>query len=200
MTERSFQRTGISVFDESIQGFPKGSLTEIAGATSSGRTSLMMSTLAEATTAGETCALVDATGGFDPCGAANHGVHLDRLLWVRCRSDAGNALRCADLIVQAGGFGLVCLDLAGLEARQLNRIPISYWHRFRLALESTETAMVVLSGPHLVKSFAACSIECRQEGVHWSGLRGATLLRGLQVSAEPRKSMQTPARYCISAV
>lgn len=76
---------GIAAVDELTGGLPRGCLTEICGPASSGRTSLMMSALAEATARGEVCALVDASDCFDPLSAEQAGVDLERLLWVRCQ-------------------------------------------------------------------------------------------------------------------
>jgi len=75
---------GIAAVDTLTGGLPRGALTEIYGAASSGRTSLMMSALAAATARAELCALIDATDCFDPQSAEAAGVELDRLLWIRC--------------------------------------------------------------------------------------------------------------------
>src|SRR5260370_18366689 len=61
-----------------------GTITEIVGELSSGRTSLMIACLREVTAAGGMAALVDADGAFDPASAARAGVMLAHLLWVRC--------------------------------------------------------------------------------------------------------------------
>ena len=45
---------------------PRGAITEISGALSSGRTTLTHAILAHATAAGEFCAVVDGAGAFDP--------------------------------------------------------------------------------------------------------------------------------------
>src|SRR5438034_1570546 len=65
-------------------GLPRGALTEIFGPDSSGRTSLMLSLLAQMTWREEVCALVDSSDAFDPQSAEAAGVDLKRLLWVRC--------------------------------------------------------------------------------------------------------------------
>ncbi|HET7891740.1 MAG TPA: hypothetical protein VFL34_09450, partial [Candidatus Sulfotelmatobacter sp.] len=59
-------------------------VTEICGPASSGRTTLVLSALAAATSRGEFCVVVDANDALDPYSAAAAGVDLDRLLWVRC--------------------------------------------------------------------------------------------------------------------
>ena len=75
---------GIAALDELTGGVPRGCLTEMVGSSSSGRTSVMMSLMAEVTRRQEVCALIDATDSFDPASAEKAGVDLKRVLWVRC--------------------------------------------------------------------------------------------------------------------
>ena len=77
--------TGVPAIDTLTGGLPRGALTEIVGPASSGRTSLLLSLLAQATARQEACALVDASDAFDPESAIAAGIDLKRLLWVRCR-------------------------------------------------------------------------------------------------------------------
>src|SRR5215475_8956059 len=76
-------RTGVSEVDAATGGLPRGCLTEIIGPASSGRTSLLLAILAEATARDEICALVDTDDAFDPASAEAAGVRLQRVLWVR---------------------------------------------------------------------------------------------------------------------
>src|SRR5215475_377768 len=77
--------TGISAIDSLTSGgIPRGTLTEIYGPASSGRTSLLISLMARLTANQEYAALIDASDSFDPASAAEAGVHLSRLLWIRC--------------------------------------------------------------------------------------------------------------------
>jgi hypothetical protein len=76
--------TGIASVDALAGGLPSGALTEICGPPSSGRTSLLFSTLAELTREQYACALVDVSDSFDPLSAVNAGMELQQLLWVRC--------------------------------------------------------------------------------------------------------------------
>src|SRR5438034_11374241 len=64
-------------------GFPRGQLSELVGPRSSGRTSLLLRTLAAATARGELVALVDALDRFDVASADAAGIDLERLLWIR---------------------------------------------------------------------------------------------------------------------
>src|ERR1700723_3700446 len=90
---------GILAVDSLAGGLPRGGLTEICGPPSSGRTSLLISALAERTAHAEVCALVDGRDTFDPYSAKAAGVELNQLLWVRCRN-IDQAFRATDLLIQ----------------------------------------------------------------------------------------------------
>jgi recA bacterial DNA recombination protein len=168
--------------------FPRGRITEVYGAASSGRTSLLYSALAQATSERESCALVDADDAFDPASAAAAGVELHRLLWVRCAGNAGHAMRVADLLLQGAGFGVVALDFASTGARAANRIPPSYWYRFRLAVEQSRTALIVVSPMPNVRQCASLAVEARRVEARWSGTPGCSqLLEGISLAFDTRK-------------
>jgi|GEM_PF-7097473 len=78
--------SGIHELDSVIGGIPRGCITEVCGAASSGRTSLLLSVLAASTQRNEVCALVDVTDALDPVSAQSAGVNFEKLLWVRCGS------------------------------------------------------------------------------------------------------------------
>ena len=172
-------RTGVSEVDSAIGGLPRGSLTEIFGPASSGRTSLLVSILAAATERQEICALVDAEDSFDPVSAAAAGVRLDRLLWIRCGHSAEHALKAADLLTQGGGFGLVALDLGDTPPRTARRISLTSWFRLRRAVENTPTVLVTVAQQPNAKTCASLTLECARDGVTWSN--GKPLLREVRV-------------------
>src|SRR5947199_3010738 len=79
------QSSGVTELDAVLGGgFPRGSLVELFGPASSGRTSLAFSLLAQATERQEACAFVDVSDSLDPVSLAAAGVELPRLLWIRC--------------------------------------------------------------------------------------------------------------------
>ena len=76
--------TNLASFDARLGGgFPRGQLSELVGRCSSGRTSVLLHTLAAATGRGELVALVDALDMLDVASASAAGVDLERLLWIR---------------------------------------------------------------------------------------------------------------------
>jgi hypothetical protein len=179
--------TGVSLIDQSFRGLPRGAVTELTGGRSSGKTSLLYSILAQATSRLEYCAVIDSHDAFDPASAVRYGVDLNRLVWVRCHRDAGPAIKATDLILHGGGFGVVCLDLSGVSAKILNRIPISYWWRFRRAVENTPTVFIILGAQANAKSCASCWLDFQPRKVLWSGRKPFRLLRGLEAEVVFRK-------------
>jgi len=168
-------------------GVARGAITEIHGRRSSGRTSLCLHILAQATQRGEVCAVVDLKDSFDPASAAAGEVRLEKIVWVRCGGHAGHAMRAADLLLHAGGFGVILLDLCEAPARVLNKIPLSYWHRFRRAVENTPTILLLCSDAAQAKSCARNNIQTKSQAFRWSGSAPSLLLRGLETQAVQQK-------------
>jgi len=180
--------TGVAEVDAMAGGLPQGCLTEIYGPACSGRTSLMLAAMAQATGREEVCALVDASDAFDPASAAAAGVRLERLLWVRCSGRAEHALKAADLLVQSGGFGLVVMDLADTPVATARRISLTSWFRLRRTVEHTPTVLLLVEQQPLAKTCASLTLEMRREKVLWSGVPGCSrLLRGVRVHIDRRK-------------
>jgi len=161
-----------------LGGVPRGTLTEIAGPGSCGRTSLLCGLLAEATAQAEFCALIDANDAFDPVSAAGAGVRLSQLLWVRCGGNAEHAMKAADLLTQAGGFGMVAIDLADMPASVLRHIPLANWFRLRQAVENTRTALVSVGSYAHTSSCPALKIVLGRKRIVWRGREPVRLLEG----------------------
>jgi len=149
---------GIPEVDALTGGLPRGAITEIFGPASSGRTSMMLSMLAQATTHDEVCALVDINDVFAPAAATDTGINFDRLLWIRCGGSLENAFKATDLLLHAGGFGLVVLDLADVAGKDARRIIPSWWYRFRRTVENRPTSIVVMSEEPCTRSCAALTL------------------------------------------
>jgi hypothetical protein len=170
---------------------PRGTLTEVSGPASSGRTGLFHAALARSTRRPEFCALIDASDSFDPLSAEQAGVLLPRLLWLRSGGDAEKALKATDLVVQAGGFGLVVLDLASIPVRQARRISLASWFRLRHAVEITQAALLVVSAEHCTASCSTLHIENEATGFEMKD----GLLLGLSVKASLGPRQRTHSTY-----
>ena len=187
--------TGIPAVDSLTSGgIPRGALSEIYGPASSGRTSLLLSLMARLTANEEYAALIDASDAFDAASAAEAGVQLSRVLWIRCGGNAEHALKATDLVTQAGGFGMIAMDLADLAPRTAARISLASWFRLRHAVEHTPAALVVVAQTLNAKSCSTLQLELRSEGDQmgtiWSGAQFGRLLRGMRIRVESRKYNQ----------
>jgi hypothetical protein len=159
--------TGIPEMDALVGGLPRGAMTEICGAACSGRTSLLLSALAARTAEGEACALVDARDSFDPLSGNAAGISLEKLLWVRCKN-IDQALRAADLLIQAGGFGMVAVDLSDVPAKTVRQVPLNAWFRFRRAVEDTPTILLLLEQEPHAKTCASLVLRLEAREVRWT--------------------------------
>ena len=179
-------------------GLARGKLLEISGSRSSGRTSVFFHIVAEATRRGEVCAVVDAGDCFHAASAAAAGIDLQHLLWIRCRRNIDHAFRAADLLLHAGGFGVVLLDLCETPARVLNRIPLSYWYRFRRAVEHTPGILMICAESSQAKSCSSIQLQAESKAFLWSGQSPFSLLRGLDSQLVVREKGTQPRRGCFS--
>ncbi|ASL27450.1 recombinase RecA [Azotobacter chroococcum] len=92
-----------------IGGLPKGRIVEIYGPESSGKTTLTLSTIAEAQKQGATCAFVDAEHALDPDYAAKLGVNVDDLL-VSQPDTGEQALEITDMLVRSNAVDVIIVD------------------------------------------------------------------------------------------
>jgi recombination protein RecA len=309
------QPSGIGELDAALGGgFPRGSLVELCGPASSGRTSLAFSLLAQATERQEACAFVDASDSLDPMSLAAAGVELSQLLWVRCGDTQGRgpdfkapsyfdpaekemrktrgldsaskkpmpvhgwrhprelmrgvekaipslvgkqtafaesaqlhivascageqverdrelprrgfrtprplpplrefdrppqvqsgirgtkpwkrleqALTTTDLLLHAGGWGVVVFDLGGISWVDARRINLSMWFRFKRAVENTPTILLLVGEESCAKSCASVVLRCRRKADHWhrAGARmetGTSTFEGFEIQGEVTRS------------
>jgi len=168
-------------------GLQRGSLLEITGAKSSGRTSTSLYILAESISRGETCAFIDLNNAFHPASLPKAEVGLNHLCWVRCNGNTEHALRSADLLLHAGGFGVVLLDLCGARPQTLNRIPLSYWFRFQRAIEHTPTILLICAEQPQARSCARYSLAIKNRKFHWKGKEPFAILTALESTAQNNK-------------
>jgi len=87
--------TGICEVDGVLGGgISRGSITEVAGAASTGKTSFGLSALAAITQSGAACVWVDVSDALSPESAAAANIVLKRLLWLRMSAERRLYSRC----------------------------------------------------------------------------------------------------------
>jgi len=175
--------TGLAPLDALLDGgFPRGQLAELVGPRTSGRTRVLLGTLAGVTARGAWAALVDGTDSLDPASAAALGVPLGRLLWVRCGGRLAAAWRAADVLVQGGGFEMVAVDLGDLPPWALGRTPPAVFVRLQRAVERAATSLLVAGPRRVAGSLAAVAVALVPRTAHWAP-GGPGLLAGLETEA-----------------
>ena len=92
-----------------IGGIPKGRITEIYGAESSGKTTIAMQVVAAAQKQGGVAAYVDVEHAVDPVYARSIGVDIDNLL-ISQPTTGEEALEVVDALVRSNAISVVVLD------------------------------------------------------------------------------------------
>ena len=207
----AFVPTSVVELDACLRGgLPRGHLSEITGPRSSGRTTLALQLIATATGRGDIAALVDTLDRFDLTSACAAGVDLDRLLWVRGQAITNSqgsglrpqalldrtverALKALNLVLQAGGFAVVAIDLADVPAIALKRIPFTTWLRVQRTIEGSDTACVLVTPEPLARSAGGITVALAAN-VQWMGHSDRSRhLGGLDITARmmsPRQRVQ----------
>jgi recombination protein RecA len=140
------QPSGVTELDAMLGGgFPRGSLVELCGPTSSGRTSLVFSLLAQSTERQEACAFVDVSDSLDPVSLAAAGVELPRLLWVRCgeTEDRGPDLKTSSYFAPAEKE---IRKTGGSDSANKKPMPVHGWRHPRESMVGVDKAIPSLVG------------------------------------------------------
>lgn len=92
-----------------VGGLPRGRIIEIFGPEASGKTTLTLSTIAQAQKNGGSAALIDAEHALDPTWAERVGVNLDDLLISQ--PDTGEqALEITETLIRSGAIDVIVID------------------------------------------------------------------------------------------
>ena len=157
-------------------GLPRGQLSELAGPRSSGRMTLLLQMMAAATRRGEIAALVD-TLRSPGCGVGGRGRRRSRsrLLWIRGQAITAarrgrlrhrcstatldRALKALNLVLQAGGFGVVAIDLADVPLAGAQADAVHHLAARAAVIEGSDTACVLVASEPLARSAGGLTLS-----------------------------------------
>ena len=194
---------GVEPIDAVLRGgLPRGQVSEVAGAPSTGRTTLLLQLLAAATRAGDITALVDTCDRFDVASASATGIDLERVLWIR--GEVGppdravdRAIKALNLVLQAGGFAIAAIDLADVHPRVLRSLPFTTWLRLQRIVEGSDTACLLMTPEPLARSAGGLTVMCTGRTI-WSETTGnSRRVTGLETAirvVSPRRRVGGDAR------
>jgi recombination protein RecA len=101
-----------------------------------------------------------------------------QLSWTRPDwTGLDQGLRATDLLLQAGGFAAIVLDLGDTAPEQVIRIPAATWFRYRQTAERTRCCLVVIGQRPYARSTAGVVLECEPAQ---AAAAGGTVLRGFR--------------------
>jgi RecA/RadA recombinase len=87
------------------------------------------------------------------------------------------ALRVTDLLLQAGGFGAIVLDMGSIAPEPASRVPLATWFRYRAAAERTQASIVLLTQHPCAKSSGELLLRfapgqaCSDEATVFTGIK-----------------------------
>ena len=90
------------------------------------------------------------------------------------------ALRITDLLLQAGGFSAIVLDLADIAPEFSSRVPLATWYRYRAAAERSQVSFLLLTQHICAKSSAGLVLQLRPRKFDSSN----TVFTGIQYEIE----------------
>jgi hypothetical protein len=185
---RAGRVSGIAGIDELLGpgGIPRGQLTELFGAASSGKTTLAVAILAACTREGGIGAYIDPAKTFFAPAAAGAGIDLQRLIVVR-PSDGAAARRAVDALVRGGACTVVVFDASELP----NALQTHHCARLVAQAEKTGTSLLIVSRGNVqaVASFASLRLRALALEPLWQeGSDGGGRLLGCIAAVEVAKS------------
>jgi len=191
---------GISPIDALIGGIARGRISEITGPISSGKTTIAASFASATSRRGEVVGWVDVPGAFDPRSLEAAGADLARILWVSFQKkpplarsgfinkerERRNELKAAEMLLEAGGFGLVVIDFGAM------RYPLSQSASLRLAraAERSGTAVLALAAYRVCGTFAALTLSMSKLRASFSrfGKDAPALFDGMRIEASVERN------------
>lgn len=100
-----------------------------------------------------------------------------RKSWARLEQ----ALRVTDLLLQAGGFSCIVLDMGSLNAEFALRVPLATWFRFRTAAERLQSNVLLLTQHATSRNSAGLVLRLQPASVI---APDSTIFTGLEHRAE----------------
>ncbi len=99
------------------------------------------------------------------------------------------ALRATDLLLQAGGFSAIVLDMGSVAPEFALRVPLATWFRYRAAAERTQASVVLLTQQACAKSSAGLVLRLQPGEILDEG---ATVLTGAEFCVETTRERFAP--------
>jgi recombination protein RecA len=131
----------------------------------------------------------DSSAARPETGDRRRETSLDRAL--------DRALKALNLVLQAGGFSLVAIDLADVPPVRLRQIPFTTWPRVQRVIEGSDTACVLVTPEPLARSAGGLTLSLAGRST-WAGVSDRShQLQGIDLRmrvVSPRKRIDGDVR------
>jgi len=99
-------------------------------------------------------------------------------------------LRVTDLLLQAGGFSAIVVDMGGIAPEYASRVPLATWFRYRAAVERSQAVLLLLTQHACAKSSAGLVLRLDGGNVLEEE---STVFSGMEYHVEVVRERFTPA-------
>ncbi len=99
------------------------------------------------------------------------------------------ALRVTDLLLQAGGFSTIVMDMGGIAPEYASRVPLATWFRYRAAVERSQAVLLLLTQHACAKSSAGLVLRLEAGNVLEEE---RTVFSGMEYHAEVARERFAP--------
>jgi len=110
--------------------------------------------------------------------------------WARIEQ----ALRVTDLLLQAGGFSTIVMDMGGIAPEYASRVPLATWFRYRAAVERSQAVLLLLTQHACAKSSAGLVLRLEAGDALQEG---STVFSGMEYHAEVVRERFAPAAAAV---
>lgn len=111
--------------------------------------------------------------------------------WARIEQ----ALHITDLLLQAGGFRTIVMDMGGIAPECASRVPLATWFRYRAAVERSQAVLLLLTQHACAKSSAGLVLRLEAANVLHEE---STVFSGMEYHADVARGRFTPAAPVVS--
>jgi hypothetical protein len=150
--------------------------------------------------------------------ASAGGIDFERMLWIRGEASSSarvslsceygtlqknldRAVKALNIVLQAvgpeaGGFGVVVLDLGEVAAQAIKRLPYTTWLRLHRLIEGSDTACVLIGSEPIARSAGGVTIQMALgSGLSALGLN-ARVIRARNVESDQHVRVPLSAAAC----
>src|SRR5260370_27951319 len=105
-----------------------------------------------------------------------------------------------DLLIQAGGLGMVAVDLSDVPTKTVRQVPLNAWFRFRRAVEDTPTILLLLEQEPNAKTCASLVVRLEAGEAQWAEAAPPVAQAVLPVPLATSRFSRTLPRYPLAGL